>query len=223
MTTTVAGLAELADRAAALVPDPGRAILGIVGAPGSGKSTLAEQLLTALRADHGPEWVAHVPMDGYHLADVQLRRLGSLDRKGAPDTFDATGYVHLLGRIRSAPDEWIYVPGFERELEQPLAAALVVPPAARLIITEGNYLLLDTPSWRAARDRLDEVWYVAADPAVRQDRLVARHIEFGKTPDAARQWVRTVDEPNAALIDEGAARADLVVDNDPRGWRLVGL
>ncbi len=223
MTTTVAGLAELADRAAALVPDPGRAILGIVGAPGSGKSTLAEQLLTALRADHGPEWVAHVPMDGYHLADVQLRRLGSLDRKGAPDTFDATGYVHLLGRIRSAPDEWIYVPGFERELEQPLAAALVVPPAARLIITEGNYLLLDTPSWRAARDRLDEVWYVAADPAVRQDRLVARHIEFGKTPDAARQWVLTVDEPNAALIDEGAARADLVVDNDPRGWRLVGL
>lgn len=223
MTTTVAGLAELADRAAALVPDPGRAILGIVGAPGSGKSTLAEQLLTALRADHGPEWVAHVPMDGYHLADVQLRRLGSLDRKGAPDTFDATGYVHLLGRIRSAPDEWIYVPGFERELEQPLAAALVVPPAARLIITEGNYLLLDTPSWRAARDRLDEVWYVAADPVVRQDRLVARHIEFGKTPDAARQWVLTVDEPNAALIDEGAARADLVVDNDPRGWRLVGL
>ncbi len=216
-----AGLLGLADRAAALVPEGGRAILGIVGAPGSGKSTLAEQLLATLRSRHGDDWVAHVPMDGYHLADAQLRRLGSLDRKGAPDTFDADGYAHLLGRIRSAPDQWIYVPGFERELEQPLAAALVVPPAARLIVTEGNYLLLDTPSWCAARGKLDEVWYVAVDPAVRQDRLVARHIEFGKTPDAARDWALTVDEPNAALIDEGAARADLVVENGPSGWRLV--
>jgi pantothenate kinase len=220
-TDGLAGLVGLADRAAALVPESGRAILGIVGAPGSGKSTLAEELLAALRSRHGDDWVAHVPMDGYHLADAQLRRLGSLDRKGAPDTFDAAGYAHLLGRMKADPDEWIYVPGFERELEQPLAAALVVPPAARLIVTEGNYLLLDTPSWRAARGKLDEVWYVAVDPAVRQDRLVARHIEFGKAPDVARDWVLTVDEPNAALIDEGAARADLVVENGPHGWRLA--
>jgi pantothenate kinase len=220
-----AGLAELARRAAALVPGgapggPGRAIVGIVGAPGSGKSTLAEQVLAALRASHGDDWVAHVPMDGYHLADAQLRRLGSLARKGAPDTFDADGYAHLLGRIRACPDEWIYVPGFERELEQPLAAALVVPPAARLIVTEGNYLLLDLPPWRAARERIDEVWYVGCDPVVRRERLVARHIRFGKTPDAARDWVLTVDEPNAVRIDEGVARADLIVDNTADGWRL---
>lgn len=221
-TDGLAGLVGLADRAAALVPESGRAILGIVGAPGSGKSTLAEQLLTALRSSHGPDWVAHVPMDGYHLADAQLRRLGSLDRKGAPDTFDADGYAHLLGRVKANPDSWIYVPGFERELEQPLAAALVVPPAARLIITEGNYLLLDTPSWRSARERLDEVWYVVTDPGVRQERLVQRHIRFGKAPDAARDWVMSVDEPNALLIDEGAARADLVVDNGPHGWRPAG-
>jgi pantothenate kinase len=223
-----AGLVELADRAAGLVPagdagQSGRAILGIVGAPGSGKSTLAEQLLAILRLRHGDDWVAHVPMDGYHLADAQLRRLGSLDRKGAPDTFDADGYAHLLGRVRADPDRWIYAPGFERELEQPLAAALVVPPAARLIVTEGNYLLLDTPSWRAARGQLDEVWYITTDPAVRQERLVERHIRFGKAPDAARSWVLTVDEPNAVLIDEGAARADLVVVNGPQGWRLVGM
>jgi len=116
-----AGLLTLADRAAALVPEGGRAILGIVGAPGSGKTTLAEQLLAALRARHGDEWVAHVPMDGFHLADAQLRRLGSLARKGAPDTFDADGYAHLLGRVKENVDEWIYVPGFERDLEQPLA------------------------------------------------------------------------------------------------------
>jgi pantothenate kinase len=161
-------------------------------------------------------------MDGFHLADAQLRRLGSLARKGAPDTFDADGYAHLLGRVKADPDEWIYVPGFERDLEQPLAAALVVPPSARLIITEGNYLLLDTPSWRAARAHLDEVWHVTADPAVRQQRLVARHIRFGKRAGAARDWVLTVDEPNAVLIDEGAARADLVVENAADGWRVVG-
>lgn len=246
MTVGSAGLAELADRAESLVgkslvgkslggrsldgrsrePLPresgSRAILGIAGAPGSGKSTLADQLVAELRGRHGGEWVAHVPMDGYHLGDAQLRRLGSLARKGAPDTFDADGYAHMLGRMRANPDEWIYVPGFERELEQPLAAAGVVPPSARLIVTEGNYLLLDAPSWRATREQLDEVWYLTTDPAVRQQRLVARHIRFGKAPDAARDWVRTVDEPNAVLIDEGAGRADLLIDNAAGGWRVVG-
>jgi len=219
--TTPTGLAELVDRACALVPADGRAILGVVGAPGSGKSTLADQLLAELRRRYGGDWVAHVPMDGFHLADDQLRRLGALDRKGAPDTFDADGYAHLLGRIRSRPGEWIYVPGFERTLEQPLAAALVVPPTARLVVTEGNYLLLDEPSWRAAAAQLDEVWFVTTEPVIRRERLVRRHIQFGKPPGAARDWVRTVDEPNAVHIGAGAARADLLVENAADGWRIL--
>jgi pantothenate kinase len=158
-------------------------------------------------------------MDGFHLADAQLRRLGSLDRKGAPDTFDANGYAHLLARTKSSADQWVYVPGFERTLEQPIAAALAVGPAARLIVTEGNYLLLNGPAWQSVRECLEEVWFVRVDPVVRQQRLVSRHIRFGKTPDAARQWVFGVDEPNAVLIDDGAARADLVVENAPDGWR----
>ena len=215
------GVSDLARRAAALVPTGGRAILGIVGAPGSGKSTLSEQLLDELRRQRPDGWVAHIPMDGYHLADDQLRRLGSLNRKGAADTFDAGGYAHLLARTRAEHADWIYVPGFERTLEQPIAAALVVPPAARLIITEGNYLLLDQPEWRAAREQMDQVWYVITEPSLRQERLVARHIQFGKQPDAARDWVHTVDEPNAVLIDEGASRADILIRNDSHGWRIT--
>ncbi len=221
-TDVPAGLAALADRATALVRTDGRAVLGVAGTPGAGKSTLAEQLVAELGRRHGDGWAAYVPMDGFHLADAQLRRLGALDRKGAPDTFDADGYAHLLARATADPDEWIYVPGFERELEQPLAAALVIPPSARLVVTEGNYLLLDTPSWRRVRRNLDEVWFVTGDPDLRRDRLIARHVRFGKSPAAARDWVLTVDEPNAGLVEAGRARADLLVENAVDGWRVAG-
>ena len=130
-------LSALVDQAAALARQPGRAVLGITGPPGAGKSTLTDALLAEL----GPD-VGHLPMDGFHLADVQLDRLGLRERKGAPETFDVDGYVAALSRLHSAPDSVLYVPGFERDLEQPIAAAIAIPPAARLVITEGNYLLL---------------------------------------------------------------------------------
>ncbi|WP_422933247.1 nucleoside/nucleotide kinase family protein [Sinomonas sp. P47F7] len=207
---------HLARRAAALVPSEGtgRAILGICGAPGAGKSTLAEALLQRLRSEHGAEWAAHVPMDGFHLADVQLARVGLADRKGAPETFDADGYAALLGRIAASTGGVVYAPGFERELEQPIAAALAVPPEARLVITEGNYLLVDERPWRAARLWLSEVWFVETDPACRVERLIRRHIEFGKSPDEARDWVLRSDEANARIVDATKSRADLVVVND---------
>lgn len=204
-------LAALAHRAAALVPDGGRAILGICGEPGAGKTTLVEELLEHLRAERGEQWAAHVPMDGFHLADVQLRRLGVADRKGAPETFDPEGYAALLGRIASSPGTVVYAPGFERVLEQPLAAAIAVPPEARLVITEGNYLLLEDPPWAAARSWMREVWYVESDQAFRVERLIRRHVEFGKTPEQARHWVLTSDEDNARLVRATKHRADLVI------------
>jgi pantothenate kinase len=154
---------DLVARARGLVTPGRRALLGIVGSPGSGKSTLAELLLAALRADPPPDagadWVAHVPMDGYHLADVELERLGLRQAKGAPDTFDAGGYVAMLARLRAADpaDAVVYAPAFERTLEQPLAGAIPVPAAALLVVTEGNYLLLDTGRWPAVRPLVDEV------------------------------------------------------------------
>ncbi len=188
--------------------EPGhRRVLGIVGCPGAGKSTLA----TAVAAMAG---AVVVTMDGFHLADVELRRRGILQRKGAPETFDGWGYAALLGRLRRPPadGEIVMAPGFERDLEQPLAGAIPVPPEATTIVTEGNYLLLDTPEWRAARSALDAVWFVRADEDLRVSRLVARHVRFGKAPEAARVWVENVDQPNARLVEAGATRADVVLD-----------
>jgi pantothenate kinase len=208
---------DLVARARGLVVPGRRALLGVVGSPGAGKSTLVEALLDALRADPPPgcgaDWVAHVPMDGYHLADVELERLGLRHAKGAPETFDAGGYVALLARLRAADpaDAIVYAPAFERTLEQPLAGAIPVPEAARLVLTEGNYLLLDSGRWPAVRPLLDEVWFCTLDDAVRARRLVARHVTFGKAPDAAAAWVASVDEPNAALIEATRDQADLLV------------
>ncbi|MFJ7048099.1 nucleoside/nucleotide kinase family protein [Streptomyces sp. NPDC101112] len=201
---------DLLERAASLVRPGRRALLGITGSPGAGKTTLAERLTGALNGD-GEPWVAHVPMDGFHLADVELDRLGRRDRKGAPDTFDAAGYAALLRRLRDDEHDVVYAPGFERTLEQPLAGAIPVPPTARLVVTEGNYLLLEEGAWARVRARLDEVWFCALDETERVRRLVARHEEFGKGHDEAVAWVLGTDQRNADLVAATRERADLVV------------
>ncbi len=205
---------QLLERLAGLTARPGRVVLGITGPPGAGKSTLAEVLLAHLRAELGPEAVGHLPMDGFHLADVQLDRLGNRDRKGAPDTFDVDGYVAALQRLHDRPDRTLFVPGFERDIEQPIAAAVAVEPSMRLVLTEGNYLLLSDGGWERVRPLLAETWYVEVDPDLRQDRLVRRHEQFGKLPAEARAWVQRSDESNAALVSGTRDAADVVVHLD---------
>lgn len=201
---------ELVERAAALAAGPGRAIIGVTGSPGAGKSTLVVALLEKL----GDAAVAHVPMDGFHLADAALRQIGRLDAKGAPDTFDVGGYVALLRRINADAEDVIYAPAFERDLEQPLAGAIAVPSAARLVFTEGNYLLVEDGRWPEVAAELAEVWFCDPRPEVRLAQLTARHVEFGKNPAHAESWVRAVDEPNASLVEATRARADLIISPD---------
>ena len=199
--------ADLVDRARALVDGGRRAVLGIAGAPGAGKTTLAEELVKAI----GTPWAAHVPMDGFHLADVELDRLGLRDRKGAPDTFDALGYAGLLRRLREDEDDVVYAPGFERTLEQPIAGAVPVFRDTRLIVSEGNYLLVGEGRWAKVRPLMSEVWYVDLDAEERLRRLIERHIRFGKDESAAVAWATGTDERNATVIMATRDRADLIV------------
>jgi pantothenate kinase len=191
----------------ALLADGRRKLLGLVGAPGSGKSTLALALQQAL-----PGRAQVVPMDGFHLANAELRRLGRDDRKGAPDTFDAAGYVALLRRLREQrEDEIVYAPEFRREIEEPVAGAIAVLPQTQLLITEGNYLLLQEGAWAEVAPLLDEVWYVEVDDGLRVERLVRRHRQFGRSHEAALAWVAQTDEPNARRIAATRGRAHRVI------------
>ncbi|WP_436492850.1 nucleoside/nucleotide kinase family protein [Actinokineospora sp. HUAS TT18] len=190
---------DLVERASAMAAG-GRRLLGITGPPGAGKSTLAARLVEALDGA-----AVLVGMDGFHLAHTELERLGRVERKGAPDTFDADGYVELLRRLRANTDPVVYAPEFRREIEDAVAGAVAVPCEVPLVVTEGNYLLL----WPAVRALLDEVWYLDPDADVRRKRLVNRHVAYGRTP--AQAWERTAgsDERNAQLVATTAGTADL--------------
>lgn len=207
-------LEELVGAARRLVTTGGRAILGLTGSPGSGKSTLGELLVEAL----GPDAVL-VGMDGFHLAQEELDRLGNHERKGAPDTFDVLGYVNLLRRLRARDEAVVYAPRFNRDLEEPIACAVPVRPDLPLIITEGNYLLVDQPGWSQVRPLLDECWFVDPGEDVRLARLIARHMAHGRSAEEAHERSLGSDQRNAEVIDATRGRAHRIVRPAPLGTR----
>lgn len=199
--------ADLVDRAEALACRGSRQLLGICGAPGVGKSTLSARLVHAL----APRAVL-VAMDGFHLAQRELERLGRADRKGAPDTFDAAGYVELLARLRRRGPETVYAPEFRREIEEPVACAVPVPSTVPLVVTEGNYLLLPGPPWERVRDLLDEVWFLSLPETTRRERLIARRRRYGWSYEQAVDRVMASDQANAEVVAPTRVRADLVIE-----------
>lgn len=182
-----------------------RVLVGIAGPPGAGKSTFASQIVEAL----APAAVG-VPMDGFHLANAELERRGLAQRKGAPETFDALGFVHLLQRIARG-DELVYAPAYSRVLHESIGGAIAIPTTTRVIVVEGNYLLVPTEPWARVRPLLDLAIYLDAADDLRVSGLIQRQVEMGKAEAAARDWVLRSDEANARLIAPTRAHADLVL------------
>lgn len=191
-----------------------RYLVGIAGPPGAGKSTLSGGLCAALNARAGRRIAEIAPMDGYHLPNARLDEMGRRAAKGEPDTFDSAGYVQNLARLRGlplgAPVVW---PTFDRTLDEPTPAGVVFA-AERIVVTEGNYLLVDDPglgAWPEVRALLDECWYLDAGREVLTERLLRRHLDGGRTDEAARDKVTSSDLRNADLVAATRPRADLVL------------
>jgi pantothenate kinase len=184
-----------------------RTLLGITGSPGSGKSTFAAWL----QQQFGPELAVVVPMDGFHLGNAIIDGTPLRQRKGAMDTFDVGGYLSLLQRLVRRDEPVVYAPEFRRTLDEPVAASIAVPASVPLVITEGNYLLAETPQWKEVRAQLDEVWFMDTPPALRLGRLVDRHVEFGMERTAAQSWAMGPDEANARNIEATRQGADRII------------
>ena len=196
-------------RARRLAGAGSRCLLGLAGAPGAGKSTLAGTIAEALG-----DAARLVPMDGFHLADAELVRLGRRERKGAIDTFDAAGYVALLRRLRDPAEHLVYAPEFRREIEEPIAGAIAVPRDVPLVVTEGNYLLVTDGHWAEVRALLDEAWYLDLNEETRLARLTQRHLDYGMSQEAARAMSLGSDQRNAELVAATQQHADVLVRLD---------
>ena len=200
-------LADLVERARALAVPGQRHLLGITGAPGAGKSKVAQDIIYAL----GPDLAAFVSMDGFRLSNHALIAWRRRGRKGAWDTFDTDGYVHLLRRLRNQQEEIVHAPDFNRDVDESIGSALPIPREVPLIVTEGSYLLSDAGGWAVVAPLLDESWYLQVDEATRMQRLAYRHQQHGMDHEQADAWARTTDQDNAVLIAQSMPRADLVI------------
>lgn len=200
--------ADLAADLVAAAQGRRRFVVAIAGAPGSGKSTFAEALMAALRFV-APGQAGLVPMDGFHYDNAVLVKRGLLARKGAPETFDVDGLAQALERIRPA-DRDVAVPIFDRELDLARAGARIIRPEQRLVLVEGNYLLLDEPPWDGLAARFDRSIMLEVGEAELRRRLIARWLSYGLGEKAAEARAEGNDLANGARVIARSRRADII-------------
>ena len=192
-------------------PDNERYFLGITGCPAAGKSELAHTLSDGINCRTGSDLAIVVPMDGFHFSNDILKQRGLLQIKGAPETFDANGFAELINRLYSFPDQIIMCPAYDRKLHNPVKDSITIKPSNRLIIVEGNYLLLGRSPWNLICEKLDEIWYLDISLDVIKERLFDRHVSGGTGKKEAERKVASVDIPNAELIKKTSLLADKIV------------
>jgi pantothenate kinase len=181
-----------------------RTLIGIVGKPGAGKSTVVEEISKKFDS----KTVSIIPMDGFHLSNEELISLGRRDRKGAPDTFNVEGFTSLIKRVKSDSNVDHMFPIFHREIEASIADEGMVPKESKVVVIEGNYLFSEAHGWNGIYPLLDHSWFIEIDDEIRIERLIARHVRYGKTREEAEAWSRGSDETNARFIGLTANRAE---------------
>jgi pantothenate kinase len=188
-------------------------MLGLIGYPGAGKSTTAKLLVDGVNKaqNGGGEIAVVVPMDGFHRYNSQLREMNLFELKGVPDSFDAEAFAELLSRVRAGKGKTVLCPCFDRAIEEPTPDAIAVKPEHKMVVVEGNYLLLDRSPWDRVRQNLDETWFIDCDMQQVESRLRLRHAAGGRDTEAARIKMESTDLPNAKLIESTRKSADRVI------------
>lgn len=189
-----------------------RYLVGVVGYPGAGKSTFAAQLVEAINHLRGFEIAVVVPMDGYHYSNEELDRRGLRPLKGIPDTFDAEGFVRLISELKACCDKSIYCPLFDRSIEASIENEIEVKGEHKIVVSEGNYFLLDREPWKQLPDLFDEIWFINSSLEIILPRLLERHKACGRDEAGTRAKIESTDFPNAKLIEGTRSRATRIID-----------
>lgn len=188
-----------------------RFLLAITGIPGTGKSTVADLLMKNTNTVLNEERAIVIPMDGYHYHNDILVEKGLLSLKGIPETFDAQRFVTLIKEIASPKIEKIYCPSYDRSLHNPVEESIVIEDRHKIIIVEGNYLLLDTCPWDELADLFAESWFIETSLTTTKERLINRHVLTGRSFEEALSKISSTDAPNAELIMQTRHRATKVI------------